>query len=288
MSPRPVYRALVGAAVLGCLPHQLATAPAQAVDGTHAVHAPSVMAPQGTVPSMHHPAGTHGASYRPTHMAAQPRSTANYVVKKGDTLSSIARAHNTTVTALSKANNLPNPNHILVGETLTIPQQSHSPAVPNTFLGRTYPEPVVTAANKNKASLDALPLPDRAASRALVARTARQMGVDPSLALAISYQESGFNARAVSPANAIGLMQVIPSSGKWAGQLVGRPLNLLKPEDNVTAGVALIRQLLRTADNTDQAIAGYYQGLASVRKNGMFADTQQYVAAVKAHQQRFR
>ncbi len=127
-----------------------------------------------------------------------------------------------------------------------------------------------------------------AIARALVARTARDLNVDPSLALAIAYQEPGFNARALSPANAIGIMQVIPSSGKWAGQLLGRPRNLLKPEDNVLAGVAIIRQLLRSADSVDQAIAGYYQGLASVQKNGMFADTQQYVAAVKKHQQRFR
>ena len=99
------------------------------------------------------------------------------------------------------------------------------------------------------------------------------MGVDPALALAFAYQESGFNQRAVSPANAIGTMQVIPSSGEWASDLVGRKLNLLDPYDNATAGVAIIRQLIATSKDLDNAIAGYYQGQYSVSKYGMYDDT---------------
>jgi soluble lytic murein transglycosylase-like protein len=111
--------------------------------------------------------------------------------------------------------------------------------------------------------------------------------VDPALAKAFAYQESGFNQRAVSPANAIGTMQVIPSSGEWASDLVGRKLNLLDPYDNATAGVAIIRQLIRTSKNTDYAIAGYYQGQYSVSKHGMYSDTKAYVAAIKAHRKTF-
>ncbi len=160
-------------------------------------------------------AGSHDTRPLPAAQSyAVKASSQSYVVKKGDTLSAIARAHNTTVAALSEINNLPNPDHIQVGKTLVIPHHSSSTAVAHMFLGRTYPEPVVAAANQNKTRLDTLPMPDRAATRALVARTARDLNVDPSLALAIAYQESGFNARAVSPANAIGIMQVIPSSGK--------------------------------------------------------------------------
>jgi soluble lytic murein transglycosylase-like protein len=113
------------------------------------------------------------------------------------------------------------------------------------------------------------------------------MGVDVSLALAFAYQESGFNQRAVSPANAIGTMQVIPSSGQWASDLVGRKLNLLDPYDNATAGVAIIRQLVSTSSDLDNAIAGYYQGQYSVSTNGMFEDTKQYVASILAHRQNF-
>jgi hypothetical protein len=35
------------------------------------------------------------------------------------------------------------------------------------------------------------------------------------------------------------------------------------------------------------AAAGYYQGLSSVRQNGMFPDTQQYVRSVMALRSRF-
>ena len=132
------------------------------------------------------------------------------------------------------------------------------------------------------------PVPTRAQTRTLLIAAARAQGVDPRLVLAIAWQESGWNQRLVSPANAIGIMQVIPSSGQWASSMVGRKLNLLDPRDNVTAGVAIIRSLLRSADNTQQAVAGYYQGLAGVRQNGMYADTRQYVANVLAIRARMR
>ena len=108
-----------------------------------------------------------------------------------------------------------------------------------------------------------------------------------SLALAVAYQESGFDHSQVSPANAIGTMQVIPSSGQWASDLVGRQLNLLDPRDNVTAGVAILKSLLTTSPDLPSAIAGYYQGATSVHQNGMFADTRLYVANVRALMSRF-
>jgi soluble lytic murein transglycosylase-like protein len=159
--------------------------------------------------------------------------------------------------------------------------------VPSSFLGFTYPAAVVSSANQNKALLNAAPVPSREQMKSIVADTARRMGVDPSLALAFAYQESGFDQRAVSPANAIGTMQVIPTSGEWASDLVGRKLNLLDPYDNATAGVAIIRQLTRTSKDLDHAIAGYYQGQYSVSKYGMYEDTKTYVAAIKAHQKNF-
>lgn len=49
---------------------------------------------------------------------------ASYKIKKGDTLSAIARANNTTVDALVKANNIKNKNLIITGKSLTIPGKS--------------------------------------------------------------------------------------------------------------------------------------------------------------------
>jgi len=85
----------------------------------------------------------------------------------------------------------------------------------------------------------------------------------------------------VSSAHAIGAMQVLPSTGRWLSPMVGHPLQLHELHDNVTAGVVLIR-LLQDNARTKTAVASYYQGLGSVRANGMYRDTKQYVASVLA------
>ncbi|MFJ3958553.1 LysM peptidoglycan-binding domain-containing protein [Arthrobacter sp. NPDC090010] len=228
---------------------------------------------------------------------APASSGSSYTVKAGDTLGAIAARHKVSLSSLLSANRLSMSSIIYPGQKLRLsgaPASSGSTGsagsnlVPDSFLGYKYPAAVVNSANRNKALLNAAPVPTRAQMQQIVADTARRMGVEPALALAFAYQESGFSQRAVSPANAIGTMQVIPSSGEWAGQLVGRKLNLLDPYDNATAGVAIIRSLLQTSKNTDYAIAGYYQGQYSVEKNGMYKDTKAYVAAIKAHRATFR
>ena len=117
-------------------------------------------------------------------------------------------------------------------------------------------------------------------TRAMIVDTARRHGLDPRLALAIAWQESAWSQRQVSVANAIGVMQVIPSSGAWASSLAGRRLDLLNTQDNITAGVVILRSLTRAAATEEQAVAGYYQGLAGVQAHGMYADTRAYVRSV--------
>ncbi|TVU59093.1 LysM peptidoglycan-binding domain-containing protein [Paenarthrobacter nitroguajacolicus] len=229
----------------------------------------------------------------PAPAPAPLASTGSYSIKAGDTLSSIASRHGVSLAALMSANKVTATTVIYPGQKLTIPGASLQPAgdtkplVPSTFLGFTYPAAVVSSANENKALLNASPVPSRAEMKSIVADTARRMGVSPSLALAFAEQESGFDQRAVSPANAIGTMQVIPSSGQWASDLVGRKLNLLDPYDNATAGVAIIRALIATSKDLDTAIAGYYQGQYSVSKYGMYDDTKRYVESIKARQRTF-
>ncbi len=235
-----------------------------------------------------------GGSAAPAPAATRPAATSGtYTVAPGDTVGAIAARHGTTVAAIIAANGLDSRALIRIGQKLSVPGAAPAPApttqlVGNTFAGRTYSDAVVASANANKATLLSMGVPSKDAMRAKVAATARAMGVDPALAQAIAFQESGFNQTAVSPANAIGTMQVIPSSGQWASDLVGRQLNLLDPDDNVVAGVAILRQLIRISPDLPSAIAGYYQGASSVKRNGMFADTRRYVASVQTHMTRFR
>ena len=229
-----------------------------------------------------------GAAAPTPAVAPVVTSTTSYTVKSGDTLSHIAARTGTSVAALREANpTLNSAGTIRVGQTLRLP--SAATPMPNTFLGRTYAEPVVRAATENRDILASRAVPSRDQMQKIIADTARQWGVDPALAQAIGFQESGFNQRAVSPANAVGAMQVIPSSGKWASDLAGRQLDLLDPYDNATAGVVILRSLTRSEpSNLDMAIAGYYQGLAGVRRNGMYPDTRRYVANVRTLMERYR
>src|SRR5690625_451111 len=222
---------------------------------------------------------------------SEAKST-TYTVKSGDTLSHIALRHGTTVSAIVNANSLKSSSPIRVGQKLTSPAASATPykgeqLFGNSFAGRTYPDSTVAAANVNKATLLSRDVPSRAQMQELVRKTALEMGVNPSLALAVAYQESGFDQRAVSPANAVGTMQVIPTSGLWASDLVGRKLDLLDPKDNVVAGLAILRALVTTSPDLDSAIAGYYQGQTSVKKNGMYSDTPRYVNNVRTLMNRY-
>jgi len=243
------------------------------------------------------PGAAAAASATTTPSAPAPSTTTSkgtaYRVVAGDTVSRIAARFGTTVAAISSANGLDSRAFIRVGQRLTVPgATSSAPAttsglVGSTFAGRTYPAATVESANQNKATLLKIGVPSTAEMKALVRSTAISMGLDPALAMAVAHQESGFNHTSVSPANAIGTMQVIPTSGEWASDLVGRDLNLLDPQDNVVAGVAILRRLVATSPDLSSAIAGYYQGQSSVRRNGMFADTRVYVANVRTLMSRF-
>jgi LysM repeat protein len=209
-----------------------------------------------------------------------------YVVKPGDTISKIAKRYKCSQANLLAANGLRSSGRIYAGKALLVPVKIHPKPKPkakkknnNTFAGRTYADHIVAQADRNRAILKKRKLPTRTQMRSLIISTSKRYGVDPELALAVSWQESGWKQRVVSPANAIGAMQVIPSTGRFASSIVGRDLDLLKAQDNVTAGVVLLSRLTGAA-KLDIAVAGYYQGLGGVRKNGMYADTKLYVKNV--------
>jgi soluble lytic murein transglycosylase-like protein len=127
-------------------------------------------------------------------------------------------------------------------------------------------------------------------SPSTVGSIASSEGVPASLAEAIGYQESGFNNGMVSHTGAVGVMQIMPSTWNWIGaHLAGPPpLSETSASDNIRAGSLLLHSLLAdTGGNEAEAVAGYYQGLQSVRANGLYPDTQAYVNNVMALRQRF-
>jgi len=117
-----------------------------------------------------------------------------------------------------------------------------------------------------------------------VSRLAVSHGVPASLADAIARQESGFNNALVSSADARGVMQILPGTWGWIQSNLARlPLAAASAESNVHAGVMYLGHLLRdTGGNQAEATAAYYQGLSSVRREGLLPQTRRYVADVMA------
>lgn len=254
----------------------------------------------------------------PAQQKTPETSTARHTVASGDTVWDLAEQHGVSVLELQRSNDLAAGSMLRPGQTLKIPGSqadyavqapaaasspepapeteapearkpaaAPKPAVGDTFAGRTYPKDVVDSANKHHAELQKRTLPSQDVVQDMVRDTARSMGVDPKLALAHAAQESGFQQGVVSPADAVGTMQVIPSAGEWASHLVGRELDLLDTQDNITAGVAIIKELQDKTPSKEMGIAAYYQGLHGVKTYGMFSDTKDYVRAVAAQEKRF-
>ena len=218
-------------------------------------------------------------SAKSTATRAATPSSRTHTVRSGETLSGIAARYDSTVGDIARASGISSGSLLRIGQKVRIPV-SAAHAVSDTFNGVKYPSSVVSAARTNHAVLAKRSVPSRTETKAIIIETARRHGVDPKLALAVGYMESGWNQRAVSPANAVGVMQVIPSGGDWASSLVGRRLDLLDTRDNITAGVVMLRALGRATSSTEQAVAGYYQGLASVQQRGMYTDTTAYVRSI--------
>ncbi|MGN7942859.1 phage tail tape measure protein [Metabacillus sp. 22489] len=113
-------------------------------------------------------------------------------------------------------------------------------------------------------------------------QAATKYGVNPFLIAAIIQQESGFNPKAVSPAGARGLMQLMPGTARDLGVS-----NSFDPFQNIMGGTKYIAQQLKTFGNDIQkALAAYNAGPGNVRKYGgipPFRETQNYVNKVLAN-----
>jgi len=91
--------------------------------------------------------------------------------------------------------------------------------------------------------------------QALIASTASQYGVDPSLALQVATVESGLNNNAVSSAGAIGIFQLMPATAASLG------VNPNDPAQNIAGGVRYLAQMLsRYGGDASKALAAYNWG----------------------------
>ena len=204
------------------------------------------------------------------------RRIVRHTVVPGDTATGLAVRHHAWTAELIALNHLGSDARLVVGQRLRIPvvRSAVRHRAPSRRTHRRHVHH--PAARPNAAD------PSRRQVRSIVIRTAKRHHVDPQLALAISWQEAGWQMHHVSTAGAIGAMQVLPDTGRWMSLYAGRRLHLRHVRDNVTAGVLLLRVLGQMTTTPGNQIAGYYQGVGAIREHGWYKDTRRYVASVRA------
>jgi hypothetical protein len=112
----------------------------------------------------------------------------------------------------------------------------------------------------------------------LVSRAVRGSDTDPRLVLAVIAAESAFDRMAVSPKNAMGLMQLMPETQARFG--VRNPFDA---EENIRAGTSYLTFLIRKFGNLKLALAAYNAGEGPILAYGSvppFDETTEYVYRV--------
>lgn len=195
-------------------------------------------------------------SIPPPGAAVGPPAGRLYLVQPGETLSDIALRHGVTINALADANGLDDPDRIFAGQLLTIPAPTSAPAA-------------VT----------------RPQVEALLREAAAEFGIWPPLLLGLAWLESGWNQAMVSPAGAVGIMQLMPATAEWGLEYLAPDAVDWRtdPRDNIRLGAAVFAHMLwQAGGDVEIALAFYYQGWWSIEQFGVFEETLLYVANVLA------
>jgi len=103
-----------------------------------------------------------------------------------------------------------------------------------------------------------------------IKRRSKEHGLDPYLIAALMAQESTFDPAIKSHANAVGLMQVLPSTGSRYAKRIGlrrfRPAMLTQPDTNIRLGTAIFADLTQRFGGTHLALASYNAGDGAVAR----------------------
>ncbi|MGZ6371859.1 MAG: LysM peptidoglycan-binding domain-containing protein [Candidatus Limnocylindria bacterium] len=218
-----------------------------------------------------------GQAATPTPLAPATAKAVVHVVAAEETLTGIARRYGTTIAAIVKANGIANPSYLRVGQRLTLPGAGGSMA------GALGPTPKLLAGITSLVTA-------RAEIGTIIRAEANAGGVPAALALAVAWQESGWQARVVSRAGAVGVMQLTRQTADWvATTMLGQRIDLYDARSNVRAGVTLLRHYLdRYHGDRALALAAYSQGQTAADLHGVYAVTRPYIASILALEKFFQ
>jgi LysM repeat protein len=200
---------------------------------------------------------------------AAPAATRTHTVRSGEHLTGIARHYGVTIAQVVAANGIADASRIYAGQRLTIPGAVAAPSTAPAS-GRAMPATMAELVAR------------RGAVRAVIVEEAHRFGVPPAFALAVAWQESGWQQGVVSSAGAIGVMQLLPTTAQWVGDaMLGTPVNPWDLRHNVRAGVRLLAHYMdRYGGDRGNVLAAYYQGQAAVDRHGIYAVSRPYIASI--------
>jgi len=124
--------------------------------------------------------------------------------------------------------------------------------------------------------------------RGIIEREAAAHGIDSRLVFSMIWTESKFDNMAVSNKGAMGLMQIMPTTGEWLAGKLGEEFyeaRLFDAEFNIRLGVFYLRYLIDKFECEVRAIAAYNAGEGNVKKweegEIRFSETREYLRRVR-------
>jgi LysM repeat protein len=183
-----------------------------------------------------------------------------HVVEPGESFFSIAARYHVSPWRLARRNRLSLMTVIVPNQRLALPRGARLTSPPA-----------------------AGPPASRDSVRSAIDYWSRVYGVDPTLARALAWMESGFQQDVVSSVGALGVMQLLPETWEFVDVVL---LGVRTPrtyQGNVRAGVRYLRwQLDEFGGDRRLALAGWYQGARAVRERGLYNETKVFVRIVLA------
>jgi hypothetical protein len=198
------------------------------------------------------------AGLRTYRALADRAPTSWHVVVPGESFFSIAARYHVSPWRLARRNQLSLMTVIVPDQRLALPEGA-----------------------RLRASASAGPSASRDSVRGAIDYWSRVYGVDPTLARALAWMESGFQQDVVSSVGAIGVMQLLPETWEFVDTVLLGVHTSRSYQGNIRAGVRYLRWQLEEFDgNVRLALAGWYQGARAVRERGLYNETREFVRIV--------
>jgi soluble lytic murein transglycosylase-like protein len=202
----------------------------------------------------------HTATRAPASRTATRAPARWHVVRPGESFFSISARYHVSPWRLARRNRLSLMTVIVPDQRLALPR------------GARLSAPAVAGPDASRDDV-----------RAAIDYWSRVYGVDPTLARALAWMESGFQQDVVSSVGALGVMQLLPETWEFVDVVLFGERTPRTYQGNVRAGVRYLRWQLDEFDgNVRLALAGWYQGARAVRERGLYGETKEFVRIVLA------